>query len=62
VYLGPKAAPEHDRAHEVLRRIFDRLVEEPERVPPGDDDLPTRITDYIAGMTDRFALTYAESL
>jgi dGTPase len=62
VYLGPKAAPEHDRAHEVMRRIFDRLVEEPERVPAGDDDLPTRITDYIAGMTDRFALTYAESL
>jgi dGTPase len=62
VYLGPKAAPEHDRAHQVMRRIFDRLVEEPERVPAGDDDLPTRITDYIAGMTDRFALTYAESL
>jgi dGTPase len=62
VYLGPKAAPEHERAHEVMRRIFDRLVEEPERVPAGDDDLPTRITDYIAGMTDRFALTYAESL
>jgi dGTPase len=62
VYLGPQAAPEHRRAHEVVRRIFDRLLEDPERVPPGDDDLVNRITDYIAGMTDRFALDYAESL
>jgi dGTPase len=62
VYLGPQAAPEHDRAHEAVREIFDRLVEEPERVPAGGDDLVTRIVDYIAGMTDRFALTYAESL
>jgi dGTPase len=62
VYLGPQAAPEHARAHEVVRRIFDRLVEDPERVPPGDDDLVTRITDYIAGMTDRFALDYADAV
>jgi dGTPase len=62
VYLGPQAAPEHERAHEVVRRIFGALVEEPERVPTGEDDLVTRITDYVAGMTDRFALAYAESL
>lgn len=62
VYLGPQAAPEHERAHEVVRRIFDRLVDKPERVPDGDDDLVTRITDYIAGMTDRFALAYVDSL
>jgi dGTPase len=62
VYLGPQAAPEHRRAHETVRRIFAHLLEDPERVPPGDDDLATRITDYVAGMTDRFALDYAESL
>ena len=54
VYLGPQAAPEHARAHDVVRRIFDHLVER------GDD--VDEIVDYIAGMTDRFALTYAESL
>ena len=54
VYLGPQAAPEHDRAHEVVRAIFDHLAER------GDE--PDEIADYIAGMTDRFALTYAESL
>jgi dGTPase len=54
VYLGPQAAPEHERAHEVVRRIFDSLVE---RGDPVD-----QVVDYIAGMTDRFALDYAESL
>ena len=54
VYLGPQAAPEHERAHEVIRRIFDHLVV---RGDPVDE-----IVDYIAGMTDRFALSYADSL
>jgi dGTPase len=54
VYLGPQAAPEHERAHEVVRHIFDHLVER------GDE--PDEIVDYIAGMTDRFALAYADSL
>jgi dGTPase len=54
VYLGPQAAPEHDRAHDVVRAIFDHLAER------GDD--ADGIVDYIAGMTDRFALAYADSL
>jgi dGTPase len=62
VYLGPQVEPEHRRAREVVQAIFERLVDEPERLPSGEDDLPTLITDYIAGMTDRFALDYAASL
>jgi dGTPase len=54
VYLGPQAAPEHERAHVTIRRIFDHLTAR------GDD--VDEIVDYIAGMTDRFALAYAESL
>jgi dGTP triphosphohydrolase len=54
VYLGPQAAPEHERAHEVVQRIFESLVESGDEVD--------EIVDYIAGMTDRFALDYAESL
>jgi len=54
VYLGPQAAPEHERAHDVVRRIFEHLVER--------GDSADEIVDYIAGMTDRFALTYADSL
>ena len=62
VYLGPQVEPEHARAHDVVRTIFDAFVAEPERVPAGGDDFPIRLTDYVAGMTDRFALAYAEAL
>jgi dGTPase len=54
VYLGPQAAPEHAKAHEVVTAIFEHLVE---RGDPVDE-----VVDYIAGMTDRFALGYADSL
>jgi dGTPase len=54
VYLGPQAAPEHRRAHDVIQRIFDHLVDRGDSVD--------EIVDYIAGMTDRFALAYAESI
>ncbi len=62
VYLGPQVTPEHRRAETAVRSIFDRLCAEPERLPPGEGPLDRRITDYLSGMTDRFALTYAESL
>ena len=54
VYLGPQAQPEHEKAHEVVQAIFDHLVERGD----GADE----IVDYIAGMTDRFALSYADAL
>jgi dGTPase len=62
VYLGPQAEPEHRKAHDAVHAIFDALVAEPERLPPGYEDLAVRITDYLSGMTDRFALEYAASL
>jgi dGTPase len=62
VYLGPQVMPEHERARRVVKAIFAWLVDEPERLPAGDGPLPDRVTDYLAGMTDRFALAYAASL
>ena len=53
VYLGPHAAGEHERAHSAVHRIFERLVDR------GDPE--HEITAFIAGMTDRFALAYADS-
>ena len=61
VYLGPHVEPEHRHAHEVVRGIFERLVAEPELLPAGEGELPDRIMDYVAGMTDRFALAYARA-
>jgi dGTPase len=54
VYLGPHARGEHERAHMTVRRIFGRLVER------GED--ARAIADFVSGMTDRFALSYAEQL
>jgi dGTPase len=54
VYLGDAARAEHARARATVQRIFDHLLE---RGDPVDD-----VIDYVAGMTDRFALSYAESL
>jgi dGTPase len=54
VYLGPHARAEHERARATIRRIFDHLAEAGEG--------PDEIVAFVAGMTDRFALTYAEGL
>ncbi len=54
VYLGPQVQPEHRRARDVMRRVFDYVIE---RGDPVDDAV-----DYVAGMTDRFALTFAEAI
>jgi dGTPase len=62
VYLGPHTQSQHEQARAVIARIFEHLVEQPDRLPKGQGDLPQRIADYIAGMTDRYALAYAEKL
>jgi dGTPase len=46
--------PEHERARETVRRIFDALA--------ARGDPPDEITEFIAGMTDRYALEYAAAL
>ncbi len=54
VYVGPDTKPEHERAEAVVRRIFEHLL--------AGGGKPEEITEFIAGMTDRFALAYAEKL
>ena len=54
VYLAEHARAEHARAHATVRQIVDHLVSRGEA--------PDEIVDYVAGMTDRFALAYAERL
>ena len=58
VYLGPTARAEHARIERVLRDLFDFYCEHPGELPPAvaaasDAD---RVIDYLAGMTDRFAI------
>ncbi len=54
VYLGEHARGEHERARRAVGAIFEQLAAR------GDE--PEQITEFIAGMTDRFALDYAEAL
>ncbi|MBD0290774.1 MAG: deoxyguanosinetriphosphate triphosphohydrolase [Thermoleophilia bacterium] len=60
VYLGPAAAGQRDLAHRTVRRVFEHLLEHRAELPAGrPGDLAQRVTDHVAGMTDRFALEYA---
>jgi dGTPase len=54
VYLGEVTRNEHRRAHVAIRRIFDHLADR--------GDGPDEIVAFIAGMTDRYALSYAERI
>ena len=58
VYLGGEARSEHERVHRTVRGLFDHYVENPDEVPDGAGgaDEIQRITDYVAGMTDRFCI------
>jgi dGTPase len=64
IYLGPAVRAEHARISEVIRRLFEHYVEHAEELPapvPGERDgrgeeLARRVTDYLAGMTDRYCI------
>lgn len=59
VYLRPEGAAERDRAVHTLRSLAVFYLESPGDLPPehgGDEPLETRVVDFIAGMTDRYAL------
>ncbi len=64
VYLGPAARTEHVKIERMLRALFEHYCEHPDEIPPllPDADLPTRVTDYLAGMTDRFCIRQFEAL
>jgi dGTPase len=66
VYLGAAARREHAKIDRVVRTLFDFYADDPSRLPdaggvPGAD-LGQRVTDYIAGMTDRYCIRAFEAL
>src|SRR4051794_34431838 len=60
VYLSPIQRTHTDYAVGVLRRLVDHHLEHPDELPDSyrdtDADPTTQVVDYVAGMTDRFAL------
>jgi len=64
VYLGKQARAEHAKIARVIRTLFHHYCEHPTELPPATagDPLSVRVTDYLAGMTDRFCLRAFEAL
>ncbi len=58
VYLGPRARAEHAKIERVLRGLFEYYCEHPDELPPvtAGGSEADRVIDYLAGMTDRFAI------
>lgn len=62
VYLAPANNEDKQRIAEMMPRLVDYFIERPQEMPLNycaatrADDLPQRVTDYIAGMTDRYCL------
>jgi dGTPase len=62
VYLSAENNQDKQRVSELMPRLVDHYINNPDDLPmlPGalerGDDLPQRVTDYIAGMTDRYCL------
>jgi dGTPase len=62
VYFGEAARREQERVTQVVHTLFDHYIEAPDLLPPGDGDVATRVTDYLAGMTDRYCIREFEKL
>ena len=66
VYMAPAQVARQQGAIEVIKRLVDHLVANPDELPQSfretDADEVTRVVDYVAGMTDRFASATYERL
>jgi dGTPase len=69
VYLGPAARREHAKIERVVRTLFGHFADDPARLPDRGGaggraavDPAQRVTDYLAGMTDRYCIRAFEAL
>ena len=64
VYLGREATREGEKIERVVRALFEHYCAHPGEIPASipDGDLARRVTDYLAGMTDRYCVRMFETL
>ena len=65
LYRHPQVMETTGRARQVVTDLFDAYLSDPAQLPQahaGREDLPRAVADYIAGMTDRFAIREHERL
>ena len=56
VYLGHAVQTEHGRIERMLRALFEHYAEHPPPALTAGASEVERIVDWLAGMTDRFAI------
>jgi dGTPase len=60
VYLRPDMEPQRRRAQQIIRELVEYFLNHPDKIPATylheDADTLTQVIDYVAGMTDRFAM------
>lgn len=62
VYRNPVAKGEEGKGMDILQALYRYFEEHPEAMPTEylqiafEDDVPTAVCDYVAGMTDRYAI------
>jgi dGTPase len=56
VYLGPDSRREAGRIERMLRALFAYYADHPPPSMVADSSEADRVVDWLAGMTDRFAL------
>lgn len=63
-YTHPQVKSENEHGQEAIRSIFDACITHPTLLPkrfiPEEKNHPQRVCDYIAGMTDTFALAFLQ--
>jgi len=66
VYIRPEVEPQRRRAREVVRDLVGYYLDHPGEVPESyrhdDAQTLTQVIDYVAGMTDRFAIRTHDDL
>jgi dGTPase len=66
VYLGARQNAEHQKIERLLSTLFHHYADDPARIPDhggAPDTAPgQRVVDYLAGMTDRYAIRVFEAL
>lgn len=68
VYKNPIAKGEENKAEELLGRLYEYFIKNPDRMPAEQkkwlerDEVSRVVCDYIAGMTDRYAVSLYRQL
>ena len=68
VYKNPIAKGEESKARQILQQLYEYYIKHPEKLPPdfqpqlSFDGMERTVCDYIAGMSDKYALYKYEEL